>query len=126
VLEVLCAIIGGVMLDSMMADVVEDSELSTSRRSEGLFFAARGFAYKAISAGGIIGAGTIVSLVGLDDIHSAAEMTNEIRLRIALAFLPLYLALGALALWIVSRYGIDRDAHRNNLDRLNERQASVG
>ncbi|MGA1371975.1 MAG: MFS transporter [Pseudomonadales bacterium] len=126
VLEVLCAIIGGVMLDSMMADVVEDSELSTRRRSEGLFFAARGFAYKAISAGGIIGAGSIVSLVGLDDIHSVAEVTNEIRLRIALAFLPLYLALGILALWIVSRYGIDRERHRNNLDRLNERRASVG
>jgi GPH family glycoside/pentoside/hexuronide:cation symporter len=37
VMEVICGIIGGVLLDSMMADVVEDSELKTQRRSEGLF-----------------------------------------------------------------------------------------
>ena len=33
--EVVGFIIGGVMLDSMMADIVEDSEVNTSRRSEG-------------------------------------------------------------------------------------------
>jgi Na+/melibiose symporter-like transporter len=55
VMEVICGIIGGVLLDSMMADVVEDSELKTQRRSEGLFYAARGFAAKAVSAGGFFG-----------------------------------------------------------------------
>ena len=44
--EVVGFIIGGVMLDSMMADIVEDSEVKTSRRSEGLFYAARSFAGK--------------------------------------------------------------------------------
>lgn len=122
VLEVAGAIIGGVMLDSMMADVVEDSELATNRRSEGLFFAARGFAYKAISAGGIISAGTIVSLVGLDDVHALDQVTHEIRQNIALAFLPLYVGLAALGLWIVSRYGIDREAHRSNLAALTARR----
>ena len=41
VIEVVCGIIGGVLLDSMMADVVEDSELKTNRRSEGSFSCAR-------------------------------------------------------------------------------------
>ncbi len=75
VMEVICGIIGGVLLDSMMADVVEDSELKTARRSEGLFYAARGFAAKAISAGGIIGAGSIISIVGLDGITSVSDVT---------------------------------------------------
>ena len=35
VMEVICGIIGGVLLDSMMADVVEDSELKTQRRFGG-------------------------------------------------------------------------------------------
>ncbi len=120
VLEVVGVIIGGVMLDSMMADVVEDSEVATQRRSEGLFFAARGFAAKAVSAGGIIGAGTIVSLVGLDTITSAAQMTHEIRMDIASIFLPAYLGLFTLALIIVSRYGIDRDKHVANLQQLHQ------
>ncbi|MCP5181851.1 MAG: MFS transporter [Pseudomonadales bacterium] len=120
VLEVVGVIIGGVMLDSMMADVVEDSEVATRRRSEGLFFAARGFAAKAVSAGGIIGAGTIVSLVGLDSITSAAQMTHAIRVDIASIFLPTYLGLFLVALAIVSRYGIDRDRHDANLRQLHQ------
>ncbi|MDK1023107.1 MAG: MFS transporter [Gammaproteobacteria bacterium] len=121
VVEVVCGIIGGVLLDSMMADVVEDSELVTQRRSEGLFYAARGFAAKAISAGGIIGAGTIISLVGLDGITSVEQVTYEIRYNLAILFLPLYCSLFLLGLYIVSRYRIDREGHSSNLERLAER-----
>ena len=119
--EVVCSIIGGVLLDSMMADVVEDSEVITSRRSEGLFYAARGFAGKAISAGGIIGAGTIISLVGLDGITSVEMVTDQIRLNLALLFLPLYCGLHFLGLYIVSTYRIDRKGHDTNLQKLERR-----
>ncbi len=123
VAEVVGWVVGAVLLDSMMADVVEDSEVSTQRRSEGLFYAARGFANKAVSAGGIIGAGTLVSLVGLDGIRSVEQMTWEVRFDLATLFLPAYIGLCLLALWIVSRYGIDRDDHARNLDALAEMQA---
>jgi Na+/melibiose symporter-like transporter len=122
VAEVIGLVIGGVLMDSMMADVVEDSEVSTYRRSEGLFFAARGFAYKAISAGGIVGAGTIVSLVGLDSVTSAAQVTYELRSDLASVFLPTYCGLALLAIFILSRYQIDRDGHAANLNRLSERR----
>tara|TARA_B100001179_G_scaffold140087_1_gene101094 strand:- start:1569 stop:3023 length:1455 start_codon:yes stop_codon:yes gene_type:complete len=121
VVEVFCGIIGGVLLDSMMADVVEDSEVVTERRSEGLFFAARGFAGKAISAGGIVGAGIIVSLVGLDAITSVEQVTYDIRINIAVLFLPLYCLLNVGALYFVSQYRIDRDDHGDNLDKLAKR-----
>ena len=42
VTDVILVICVGVMMDSMMADVVEDSQVSTERRSEGLFFAVQG------------------------------------------------------------------------------------
>jgi len=124
VVEVVCGIIGGVLLDSMMADVVEDSEMKTHRRSEGLFYAARGFAAKAISAGGIVGAGTIISLVGLDGITSVSEVTREIRVDLASLFLPLYCGLFLLGLVIVSRYRITRDDHEEHLAALSERRSS--
>ena len=120
VMEVVGVVIGGVMVDSMMADVVEDSEVATKRRSEGLFFAARGFAAKAVSAGGIIGAGVIVTSVGLDSITSAAQMTHEIRVDIASTFLPIYLGLFVIALFIISRYGINRELHAENLRKLSQ------
>jgi|TARA_B110000977_G_scaffold12652_2_gene16075 Na+/melibiose symporter-like transporter len=125
IMEVICGIIGGVLLDSMMADVVEDSELKTQRRSEGLFYAARGFAAKAVSAGGIIGAGSIVSLVGLDGITSVDDVTNEIRLDLATLFLPVYCGLYLLGLVIVSKYRITRADHNEHVQRLSERKAKL-
>lgn len=125
VAEVICSIIGGVLLDSMMADVVEDSEIATARRSEGLFYAARGFAGKAISAGGIVGAGTIVSLVGLDGITDVSQVTREIRLDLATFFLPLYCGLNLVALYIVSTYRISRDDHNANLQTLADRRGAI-
>ena len=125
VMEVICGIIGGVLLDSMMADVVEDSELKTQRRSEGLFYAARGFAAKAVSAGGIIGAGSIVSLVGLDGITSLGDVTDEIRVDLATLFLPTYCGLYLLGLVIVSKYQITRENHDENVQELAERKAKL-
>ena len=74
---------GAVFLDSMMADIVEDSERKTTRRSEGLFFATRAFAGKFTSASGILGAGIIVSAAGLDAVRSVEQMTMAIRSQIS-------------------------------------------
>ena len=119
--EVVGFIVGGVMLDSMMADVVEDSEVTTSRRSEGLFYAARSFAGKAVSALGIILAGSIVSLVGMDGISGVADMTDEMRVNLASFFLPAYCGLYCLAIYLISRYKIDRATHESNLMKLAEK-----
>ena len=120
--EVVGFIVGGVMLDSMMADVVEDSEVRTSRRSEGLFYAARSFAGKAVSAMGIVLAGSIVSLVGMDGISSGADMTDSMRVDLASFFLPLYCGLYFSAIYLISRYRIDRDTHNQNLEALANKQ----
>jgi Na+/melibiose symporter-like transporter len=116
--EVVGFIVGGVMLDSMMADVVEDSEVKTSRRSEGLFYAARSFAGKAVSALGIVLAGSIVSLVGMDGIKTVVDMTDTMRADLASFFLPAYCGLYFLAIYLISKYRIDRDAHNENLATL--------
>jgi Na+/melibiose symporter-like transporter len=116
--EVVGFIVGAVMLDSMMADVVEDSEVKTSRRSEGLFYAARSFAGKAVSALGIVLAGSIVSLVGMDGIKTVEDMTDTMRTDLASFFLPAYCGLYFLAIYLISKYRIDRDAHNENLATL--------
>jgi GPH family glycoside/pentoside/hexuronide:cation symporter len=120
--EVIGFIVGGVMLDSMMADVVEDSEVQTSRRSEGLFYAARSFASKAVSALGIILAGSIVSLVGMDGIKGVADMTDVMRGDLASFFLPAYCGLYFFAIYLISKYKIDREQHKTNLEALARKQ----
>ena len=79
----------------------------------------------AILAGGIVGAGSIVSLVGLDGVTSVEQVTWDIRFNLALFFLPLYCALYLAGLWIVSRYRIDRTGHAENLARLSERAVAT-
>jgi len=123
--EVVGFIIGGVMLDSMMADVVEDSQVKTNRRSEGLFYAARSFAAKAVSALGIVLAGSIVSLVGMDGIQSASDMTNAMRYDLASFFLPAYCGLYLLAIYLITRYRIDRQTHQLNLEKLAAQNAAT-
>ena len=53
----------------------------------GLFFAARSFAGKFVSASGIISAGVIITAVGFDSITSLADFTGEHRVKLARLFL---------------------------------------
>ena len=119
--EVVLGIVGAALLDSMMADIVEDSERQTSRRSEGLFFATRAFAGKFMSASGILLAGIIVTAAGLDGIRSVEQVTMEVRFDIATFFLPLYCCLCFLGIGLVNLYKIDREAHNANLAALAEK-----
>lgn len=122
IIMVLLSIISGVMTDSMMSDVVEDSEVSTDRRSEGLFFAARGFAGKIISGCGVMFAGSIISMVGLDEVKSAADMTWQKRFELARFYVPLHSVLQLVSLCFLSRYGITRVEHEANLMTLAQRR----
>lgn len=124
VIEVVCLILNGVMLDSMMADVVEDSEIDTSRRAEGLFFATRGFAAKAMSAGGIFLAGIIVSIVGMESFQAASDMTYQHRVTLTAWFLPTYCALHVFAIGLLLLYRIKKETHEQNLATLAERHSS--
>ena len=125
VIEVVCLIINGVMLDSMMADVVEDSEVDTSRRSEGLFYATRGFASKAFSAGGIFLAGIIVSIVGMESFVTADDMTRDHRLLLTSVFLPIYCGLQIAAIALLMFYRIQKGTHEQNLETLADRKQSL-
>ena len=104
-----------------MADVVEDSETHTNRRSEGLFFATRNFAGKFVSASGIIFAGVIVSAVGFDSITNVADFTNEHRFTQAVFFLPIYCTVCLSAVACILMYRIDRESHEANLQIIKER-----
>jgi Na+/melibiose symporter-like transporter len=60
IVGVTCGIIASTMGSSMIADVVEEAELKTGRRSEGLFFAASAFVGKSVSGFGILAAALLI------------------------------------------------------------------
>lgn len=125
VIEVMMIVSYSSMLDSMTADVVEDSEVTTARRSEGLFFAARGLSAKFFSAGGLLFAGVIVTYIGMEGFVTDADMTDAHRLSLATVFLPLYVGLHLLSIGCLLFYRIDADIHAKNLNTLSSRREQM-
>jgi Na+/melibiose symporter-like transporter len=117
------AISASILMASMIADVVEDSQVKTGRRSEGLFFAASAFTGKLVSAGGLFFAGLILGLVAFPVAARPGEVDPHILTRLVWAYMPLYAALSLTAFGFLSFYDIDRHRHEDNLRRAAEAAA---
>ncbi|MBV9044220.1 MAG: MFS transporter, partial [Alphaproteobacteria bacterium] len=110
-LSITCAI----TISSMLADVVEDSQRKTGRRSEGLFFSANAFILKAVSGMGILVGGLLLAFVHFPEHANPATLDPQIPKNLALAYFPVTFALYAVALGVLSFYKIDRASHEENL-----------
>ena len=101
---------------SMNADVVEDRSAETlGRRDEGLIFAARNFAKKAVSGLGVLLAGAILWIADFPDQAVPGEVAESSVDALILIYLPCILGL-YLASWFALRgYDIDRARHLANL-----------
>ena len=113
----------GILLASMLADVVEDSERVTGRRSEGLFFAANSFMQKAASGMGLFLSGLIIAIVHFPTKAVPSAVAPEVLRNLALVYLPSIVVLYGLAIVIVGFYRITRENHEENLRTLAEEAA---
>ena len=110
-------VLAWILVGSMTADVVEDSQTRTGRRSEGLFFAGPALIQKSISGLGFIIKGSILTLVGFSVAETEDDKVAAVE-RLAVVFAVLGVALPALSLWIFSKYQITREVHEENLSEL--------
>ena len=120
-LEVMTAVASTILVSSMIADIVEDSELATKRRSEGLFFATVGFSGKAISGVGIFLAGLVTSIAGLPEGAKPSELDDNILVNVVFLFLPIYILFYLISVYFFSLYKINRDKHESNLEAIKQR-----
>src|SRR5206468_2832406 len=111
---------------SMIADVVEDSELKTGRRSEGLFFAGSSLIQKAVTGLGVFASGIVLWLAGFPSNAVPGHVDPEVVRRFALIYVPAVVVLYSISLMIVSFFPITREAHNENLRRLAEETALAG
>jgi len=105
---------------SMMADVVEDSEAKTGRRSEGVFFAGSFFVQKCTSGIGIFLAGMIIALAGFPDQATPGQVPEAILDRLTLIYGAMYYALGLLGAYLFTRFPFGRVEHEARLARLRD------
>jgi GPH family glycoside/pentoside/hexuronide:cation symporter len=102
----------------MMADVVEDSEAKTGRRSEGVFFAGSFFVQKCTSGVGIFLAGLILAAAdfpvgakpGTVDVATIDRLTIIVGLT--------HILLASIGAFFFSRFPFGRAEHEARLARL--------
>lgn len=124
-LAIVCPILGtafnitGFILGaSMMADVVEDSEDKTGRRSEGLFFAGAFFVQKCTSGIGIFASSLMLAAAGFPEKAVPGQVPAATLDRLSLIYAVTYVTLALAAAFIFTRFPFGRDEHEARLARL--------
>ena len=118
--EVTLIITSSALIAAMIADVVEDSELRTGRRSEGIFFAANSFAQKAVNGLGVVVAGQILAYIQFPTQAKPGDIPQGTLFELAYLYIPVLLVFYLSALATLSLYQINRADHSANLRRLAE------
>ena len=118
VVQVTFSITSATMVASMIADVVEASELKTGRRSEGLLFAASAFVSKSVSGFGILGASAVIGAIHLKAGSDPASVPPQVMRHLAMIYAPTVAGLYAIALLAMSGYRITRATHAETLRQL--------
>jgi GPH family glycoside/pentoside/hexuronide:cation symporter len=111
------AITASILISSMIADVVEDSQIRTGRRSEGLFFAASAFTGKLVSASGLFFAGLMLWLVAFPVAARPGHIDPHILTRLVWVYAPIFTGLLLIAVGFLCFYDISRHRHEENLRR---------
>jgi Na+/melibiose symporter-like transporter len=118
-------IVFSVLVSSMVADVVEDSEITTGRRSEGMFFAVNSFVQKAVSGIGIFVSTLVLRAIDFPVDAKPGAVDPEVIRNLGLVYVPLLGVLIVVVISFLSSYRITRAGHEANLRRLAERREAT-
>ena len=118
-----------VSFGSMMADVVDEHELQSGQRQEGIFFGAVAFSGKSAS-----GLGNIVAGVGLDliawprgaHIQTAADVAPQTLVQLGVLYGPIVAGFAVVSVWCFSHYKLNRARHREILGELQQMRQARG
>jgi Na+/melibiose symporter-like transporter len=107
-----------ILYTSMMADLVEQSELKTGRRSEGVFFSAITFIRKSVQGFGLMLASLVLYLSRIPAGAGVDQVSDESVWRLGAYYVPTILIIWMLMMVVISRYQLKRADHEENLRRL--------
>lgn len=109
-----------ILYTSMMADLVEQSELKTGRRAEGVFFSSITFIRKSVQGFGLMLASLVLHLAQFPAGAAVEQVTDEVVWRLGAYYVPTILIIWMLMMAVISRYQLNRADHEENLRRLAE------
>ena len=121
VVLVTAVIIIGIVLASMIADVIDENELVTGKRQEGMFSSAIAFTAKATSGVGGFLAGMMLDVIAFP-IHAApGDVPSDKLFLLGLAVGPCMFVLYLLTLIFLRRYRITRARHAEIIEEIERR-----
>ena len=103
---------------SMIADMVEQNEVRTGRRSEGVFFATITFTRKATQGLGVWAASLVLVFANFPEGASPSEVSESSITALAQIYLPAVVVLWLLKVIATNLYRISREEHEDNLAKL--------
>ena len=107
-----------ILFASMIADLVEQSELKTGRRSEGVFYASVTFIRKCVQGLGLMVASYVLFLADFPAGAVVGDVSDETLWRLGAYYVPAILTLWMIMIAIISGYKLDRVQHEENLRKL--------
>ena len=110
------------LMGSMVADIVEDSEVQTGRRSEGIFYAGISFIRKLAQASGVFVATMVLTFAGIQEGAQPDKVTDSSLTSLGWGYAVTLLAAWTLMMFCVGFYRISRESHAANLVALAERE----
>ena len=111
-----------ILIPSMIADTVDENEIVTGKRQEGIFFSAITFSAKASSGVGGFLAGVMLDLIQFPTMAVPGTVAASKIFTLGLAVGPGLMALFLCMLAFFSRYQITRARHREILTELDRRR----
>ncbi len=112
-------------LNAMFADIVDEHELDTGHRREGIIFAARSFLIKAISSVGVIIGGWVIDWIDFPRGARAGTVPEDVLWDLGLYQAPLPSIFVFLSVILYSGYQLDRKRHAEIVAALNQRRAAA-
>ncbi|MFN2258945.1 MAG: MFS transporter [Parasphingopyxis sp.] len=110
---------------SMLADVVDDSEVEIGRQSSGTFFSAASFMQQCSTALGIFVAGQVLALSQFPE-NADPDTISEVAVdSLVIHYIPFSIGLWTLGALILVFYPITRARHERNLETLKLREAEA-
>ncbi|MGH7023543.1 MAG: MFS transporter [Caulobacteraceae bacterium] len=125
IISVSFGIAGATMVSAMIADVVEDGELKTGRRAEGVYFSASIMISKAVSGAGIFAASGVLGLINFPVGVAPGNVPASVLTHLALTYAPIYAALYVAGFTLMMGYKITRASHAETLEALAARAAAA-